>query len=278
MALAYVDGGEGISRVLGNPYEYLRSAREVTDVPAMIDDYIRRIPYSAPDNWVTHLAGHPPGALLVFVAMVKLGLGGDYAAGLVVTIIAATIAPAVMSTLRTLDREDFARRVAPFLVLTPSAVFLAVSADAMFAAVAAWGLACLAMSATRTQHRPDDRLVGRGRSAARLLRHALLRTAAAGHHGGRDPARRPTLAAAARSGRRRPGRRAGVRRVRLPLVGGVPGAARALLRRRRQHAVVLVLGLGQSGRPGDQRGPGGGDGPGAPAGSGLDDWTAPCCC
>ncbi|MGB9013190.1 MAG: hypothetical protein WCB95_10100 [Aeromicrobium sp.] len=150
MALAYVDGSDGISRVLGNPYEYLVAAREVTDVPAMIDDFIRRIPYSAPDNWVTHIAGHPPGALVVFVAMARLGVGGDYASGLVVTIIAATIAPTVMATLRTLDREAFARRVAPFLVLTPSAVFLAVSADALFAAVAVWGLACLAVSATRS--------------------------------------------------------------------------------------------------------------------------------
>ncbi len=154
MALAYVDGSAGISRVLGNPYEYLRAAREVNDIPAMLDDYIRRIPYAAPDNWVTHIAGHPPGALLAFVVMVKLGLGGDYVAGLVVTIVAATIAPTVMSTMRTLDREDFARRAAPFLVLTPAAVFLAVSADSLFAAFAAWGLACLARSATRARAAP----------------------------------------------------------------------------------------------------------------------------
>jgi len=154
VALAYVDGSAGISRVLGNPFEYLREARAATDVPAMIDDYIRRIPYSAPDNWVTHLAGHPPGALLFFVGLVRIGLGGDYAAGIVVTGIAATIAPAVMITLRTLDREDFARRAAPFLVLSPAAVFMAVSADAMFAAVAAWGMVCLAISATRTRPAP----------------------------------------------------------------------------------------------------------------------------
>lgn len=151
MALAYVDGNAGISRVLGNPYEYLRTARDVADIPAMIGDYIRRIPYAATDNWVTHIAGHPPGALLLFVVMVKIGIGGNYVAGLVVTILAATIAPTVMATLRTLDREDFARRAAPFLVLTPAAVFLAVSADALFAAIATWGLACMAMSATRTR-------------------------------------------------------------------------------------------------------------------------------
>ncbi len=78
----------------------------------------------------------------------RVGLGGDFAAGLVVTLIAATTALAVLVTLRALAAEDAARRVAPFLVLTPAAVFMAVSADALFAAVAAWGLACLALGAT----------------------------------------------------------------------------------------------------------------------------------
>lgn len=171
LALAYVDGSDGISRVLGNPYEYLRAARQVDDVPAMLAEYVRRIPYSAPDNWVTHLAGHPPGALLFFVGLVKLGLGGDYVAGIVVTVIAATIAPAAMITLRTLDREAFARRAAPFLVLTPAAVFLAVSADAMFAAVAAWGMVCLARSATRER---TPAMIGWSVAAGLLLGYCVL--------------------------------------------------------------------------------------------------------
>lgn len=149
LALAFVDGSSGISRVLGDDYEYLQSARAVTDVHTLLSTYVDRIPYSAPDNWPTHPAGHPPGALLFFVGLVKLGLGGDFVAGLVVTVIAATTAVAVMVTVRALGAESMARTAAPFLVLTPAAVFMAVSADAVFAAVAAWGLACLAIGATR---------------------------------------------------------------------------------------------------------------------------------
>ncbi len=148
LALALVDGEEGITRVLGNPYEYLETARDTDDVGRMLDTYVDRIPYAAQDNWVTHVAGHPPGALLFFVGLVRLGLGGDLQAGLVVTAIAASIAPAVLVTVRALGAEEIARKAAPFLVLTPAAVFLAVSADAMFAAVAAWGLAALALAAT----------------------------------------------------------------------------------------------------------------------------------
>jgi hypothetical protein len=148
LALAYVDGEEGVTRALGNPYEYLETARATDDVSELLRTYTDRIPYSADDNWPTHVAGHPPGALLFFVGLVRLGLGGDLEAGLVVTAIAATVAPAVLVTLRALDKEQLARRAAPFLVLTPAAVFMAVSADAMFAAVAAWGLATLAIAGT----------------------------------------------------------------------------------------------------------------------------------
>lgn len=150
LSLALVDGTSGLDRVLGNPYEYLETAREVDDVGALLGGFTDRIPYAADDNWPTHVAGHPPGALLFFVALVRLGLGGDLAAGLVVTVIAASTACAVLVALRALGAEASARRAAPFLVLTPAAVFLAVSADAVFAAFAAWGLAALALGATAT--------------------------------------------------------------------------------------------------------------------------------
>lgn len=154
LSLALVDGTEGVSRVLGNPYEYLETARATTDIGRMLGEYVDRIPMGAPDNWVTHVAGHPPGALLFFVGLVRVGLGDDLVAGLVVTSIAASTAVAVLVTLRTLGCEDLARRAAPFLVLTPAAVFMAVSADALFAAVAAWGLAALALAATRDRPGP----------------------------------------------------------------------------------------------------------------------------
>jgi methylthioxylose transferase len=171
-ALAYVDGSSGITRVLGNPYEYLETARAVGDIPAMIDEFISRIPYAAePDNWVTHVAGHPPGALLFFVVLDRLGLGGDYAAAVVVTLIGATVPAAVLVTLRTLGAEAAARRAAPFLVLGPAAVWTAVSADAVFAAVAAWGLAALAVAATR---RTTGSLVGWSVLAGLVLGSCLL--------------------------------------------------------------------------------------------------------
>ncbi|MCR6032979.1 hypothetical protein GGQ22_16260 [Nocardioides sp. zg-579] len=150
LALALVDGEPGLTRVLGNDVEYLQTAREVDDVGELVRTYVDRIPLSAaPDNWPTHVAGHPPLALLFFVGLVRVGLGGDLAAALVVVVLAAATAPLVLATVRVLGAEAAARRAAPFLVLTPAAVFMAVSADALFGAVAAAGLLCLALGATR---------------------------------------------------------------------------------------------------------------------------------
>ncbi len=150
VALALVDGLDGIGEILDTDYEYLQTARATTDLPATLAEYVSRIRYDAePDNWPVHIAGHPPGALVFFVALVRIGLGSGLAAGLVVTTLAATTAVAVLVTVRELGTESLARRAAPFLVLGPAAIWQAVSGDAMFAAVAAWGLAALTFAATR---------------------------------------------------------------------------------------------------------------------------------
>jgi hypothetical protein len=150
LALAFVDGPDGVGHILGTGYEYLRTARATTDLPHTLDTYVSRIPYDAlPSNWPVHIAGHPPGALTFFVVLVRVGLGSGFAAGLVVTLLAASTAVAVLVTLRVLGAEPVARRATPFLVLGPAAVWQCVSADGMFAAVAAWGIAALAVAATR---------------------------------------------------------------------------------------------------------------------------------
>jgi hypothetical protein len=71
------------------------------------------------------------------------------AAGLVVTLLAASAAVAVLTTLRTLGAEPAGRRAAPFLAFGSAAVWQCVSADGMFGAVAAWGIAALAVAAAR---------------------------------------------------------------------------------------------------------------------------------
>ncbi|ROR80111.1 hypothetical protein SAMN06295974_2007 [Plantibacter flavus] len=148
VSLALVDGPEGLGKILEHPYEYLGPALAITDIPAMLTEYVSRIPLDAKDNWPVHLAGHPPAAVLFFIGLVHLGLGSWLASGLVVIVLASTTPVAVLITLRRLGAESAARVAAPFLALGPVAVWQAVSGDAMFGAVAAWGLCTLACAAT----------------------------------------------------------------------------------------------------------------------------------
>ncbi|HEY3528023.1 MAG TPA: hypothetical protein VGK78_02655 [Nocardioides sp.] len=148
LALAFVSGPGGLSRATSSHGEYLYSARRVHDLHALLQGYVARIPLSSPDNWPTHPAGHPPGALLFFVLLVHLGLGAAFATGLVITLIGTSTPVAVLVTLRRLGEEETARRAAPFLVLTPAVLWMAVTADAMFSAVGAWGVAALSVAAT----------------------------------------------------------------------------------------------------------------------------------
>jgi hypothetical protein len=149
LALAFVDGSHGVSAILQDPYEYLRTARRTTDLHATLQEYVSRIRQDTPGYWPVHIAGHPAGAFLFFVVLVRLDLGSGFAAGTVVTVLAATTAVAVMVTVRTLGSERLARRAAPFLAFGTAAIWQSVSADAMFAAVAAWGTVALALAATR---------------------------------------------------------------------------------------------------------------------------------
>ena len=68
----------------------------MTDVPALLQTWFAHMPLHSQDAFPTHVAGHPPAALLFFVGLVRVGLGGDLAAGVVVTLLAATTALAVM--------------------------------------------------------------------------------------------------------------------------------------------------------------------------------------
>ncbi|RKN22521.1 hypothetical protein D7147_07690 [Micromonospora musae] len=146
LSLALVDGwSAGLTRRLTAQAEYLTEVPGVTDIPAMLAGFTSRILDFRPESWSTHTAGHPPGALLLFVGLDRVGLGGGAAAGLACVLVGATVTVSVPVTLRALGAPEAARAVVPFLVLLPGAVWMGVSADALFAGVVAAGLALLAV-------------------------------------------------------------------------------------------------------------------------------------
>ncbi len=171
LSLALMDGARGLARNLSSEYEYYAEAAYIDDVPAMLGEFTSRIPYAHPDNWNVHVTGHPPGALLFYVMLFRIGLQDPLWAGLATSVFAATSIIAVLITLRLLGAEKAARTAAPFLALTPSVIFLAVSGDGVFAAFAAWGLAALAAAAVA---RRRARMVGFAALAGLLLGYCVM--------------------------------------------------------------------------------------------------------
>ncbi|HEY6424233.1 MAG TPA: hypothetical protein VIY28_13490 [Pseudonocardiaceae bacterium] len=150
MSLALVDGWQrGVADRLTTDTEYLHDVPRVSDVGAMLRIFTERIPGLRPDSWTTHVAGHPPGALLVFVGLDRIGLPGGVPAALLCVLVGSSAAVAVAVTLRALGGEATARAALPFGVLLPGAVWIGVSADGMYAGVLAWGVALLALGAAR---------------------------------------------------------------------------------------------------------------------------------
>ncbi|MGW7202580.1 hypothetical protein [Streptomyces sp. NPDC054837] len=149
-SLALIDGWHrGVARRLTTRYEYLQVIDRFHDIPAALRDFTHHILLGSPDHWPAHVAGHPPGATLTFVLLDRIGLrGGGWAGAWCITVGAAACV-AVLVTIRALADEQRARHAAPFLVLAPAAVWMGTSADAYFAAVAAWAVALLALAITR---------------------------------------------------------------------------------------------------------------------------------
>ena len=81
-SLAMIDGWQrGFAGRLTARHEYLRQVPTVTDIPEALSSFSRRILDYQPDSWITHVSGHPPGALLTFVWLDRIGLGGGAWAG-----------------------------------------------------------------------------------------------------------------------------------------------------------------------------------------------------
>ncbi|MFM9632314.1 hypothetical protein ACKI10_32375 [Streptomyces galilaeus] len=148
-SLALIDGWQrGVAGRLTTRHEYLRAVDRFPDIPAALRDFTGHILLESPDNWPAHIAGHPPGATLTFVLLDRAGLGGGGWAGVWCVTVGATACVAVLVAVRALAGEGLARRAAPFLVLAPAAVWMGTSADAYFAAVAAWSVTLLALAVT----------------------------------------------------------------------------------------------------------------------------------
>jgi hypothetical protein len=148
--LALINGWRvGIANQFTSPDQYLLDVPRTTDIPAMLRSFTSHILAGRPGSWITQVSGHPPGALMVFVWLDRVGLRGGGWAGMTCLLIGCLAAVAVPSTIRALGDESGARAVWPFAVLFPGAIWLGVSADGLFTGVTSVGVALLAAGGGR---------------------------------------------------------------------------------------------------------------------------------
>lgn len=161
--LAMIDGWQrGFAGRLTTRDEYLHEVPGITDIPRAVRTFSDRILDFQPHSWTTHVSGHPPGALLTFVWLDRIGLSGGAWAGLLCLVVGSSAAAAIVIALRAIADEATARGAAPFVAVAPTAIWIAVSADGYFAGVAAWGLALLAVAVHGNVRRPALVAAGSG--------------------------------------------------------------------------------------------------------------------
>ena len=97
-------------------------------------------------NQPVHLKGHPPGYVLILKAMAQVGLRSPWAAAALSWLAAALVAVGLVVIVRLCSRSEAWRRVTPFAIVAPYAVWMGTSADAVFAAFGVWGVVGVALS------------------------------------------------------------------------------------------------------------------------------------
>jgi len=145
--LAMIDGWRvGLVKQFTSSDQYLRDVPRITDIGTMLRVFTTHIIDGQPHHWITQVSGHPPGTLLVFVWLSRLGLTGGGWAGITCLLVGCLAAVAVPLTLRALGDESAARAVLPFTVLFPGALNLGISADGLFAGVTSVAILLLAVA------------------------------------------------------------------------------------------------------------------------------------
>lgn len=149
VAVALVDGVDGLTRGPAWSSEY------GADVPVVAEDpggFLRRFPDDI-ERYEIHVRGHPPAQVLTVAGLDRAGLHGHGWEAALAIVGGASAVAAVLLAVRDVAGEATARGAAPFLVLAPAAIWVASSADALFAGTAAWAVTALVLATSTAGRR-----------------------------------------------------------------------------------------------------------------------------
>ena len=145
LLLALTDGRRGVLRGVVDETEYLANLSTAPPAGDFVRNFVADI-----DDYSVHVQGHPPGYVLLLKILDAIGLGGPWPV-VALSLLSTMVVPvAVLVTAWCIAGEAWVRRAAPFMVVVPYALWLLTSADAFFSALAAGGVALLAVAFRRS--------------------------------------------------------------------------------------------------------------------------------
>jgi hypothetical protein len=150
LALGALRGGSGITGPLTSKHEYVHTVARVGDPGRFLAGFTDHLA-----GYTIHTQGHPPGMVLVLWLLDRVGLGGVGPNAVLVYAGGAAAVLAALVTVRAVAGEEAGRRAAPFLALTPAAIWWS-SGDAFFAGVGAWAVTLVVLAAVTRQSRRGD--------------------------------------------------------------------------------------------------------------------------
>lgn len=133
--------------------EYLPDVHEVDAAGgprAFLQGYVEHI-----DDYNVHVRSHPPGFLLLLWSLDALGFGGAGWAAALCILGGAIAAPVVLVATREVAGERWARAAAPFVAVSPAALWVATTADALYAGLGAVGVTALILASGRRGRAAD---------------------------------------------------------------------------------------------------------------------------
>ncbi len=142
--LALTDGVDGLTYGAKHPTEYLANLSSAPPAGEFVRTFVDRV-----NDYSVHVRGHPPAFILMLKTMEGIGLGGVLPLIVLTAISCGVVAIAVIWTIHLWVGQEWARRVAPFLVVSPSAIWMITSADAVFSMIGAVGVLLATYGACR---------------------------------------------------------------------------------------------------------------------------------
>lgn len=144
VSLAATRGWGRLTSQLQRPGEYLAVVPEIDSLTGFLDTFVESI-----RAFPVHVQGHPPGFVVVAWTMRQIGLGGPLPVSVLCIAVGAAAVPAVLIVIRETAGHGWARRAAPFVAVSPAAIWVATSADAFYAGVGAAAVAVVVLAIRR---------------------------------------------------------------------------------------------------------------------------------